>query len=46
MAHEIVEVAFSKAMDTEISRALDRGAELMMATDDEKAGVQAESGST
>ncbi|CAM3091972.1 MerR family transcriptional regulator [Williamsia muralis] len=46
MAHEIVEVAFSKAMDTEISKALDRGAELMMATDDEKAGVQAESGST
>jgi DNA-binding transcriptional MerR regulator len=40
MAHEIVEVAFSKAMDTEISKALDRGAELMMASDGEKAEVR------
>jgi len=36
MAHDIVEVAFSKAMDAEISKALDRGAEMMMASEDEK----------
>jgi DNA-binding transcriptional MerR regulator len=39
IAHDIVEVAFGKAMDAEISKALDRGAEMMMASDDEKSAA-------
>lgn len=44
MAHDIVEVAFSKAMDSEISRALDRAAELMMVNENEKAETTTEFG--